>query len=164
MKWLFLALMLFSAGAAPAQKITLNELISLHSQEWAPLSNTLKMSGWREKGIQYDLPHKPQLFIILDGDEHPILLYAYRSRRSPLCKLELVSDDVYQFNKYIRDSLQHYGFFPDLVKRPAEEENLKVKSTALFVNHDLPQAMHALILYFEQRGRQMVSMTLYSDP
>lgn len=163
MKWILLALLLLSGRVVTAQDITLSQLISLHSQEAAPLNESLHKMGWRDKGIQYDMPHKPQLFIILDGDEHPLHLYAYRSRRSPLCKLELVSDEVRRFNKDIRDSLQHYGFFPDLSQRAAEEENLKVKRTALFVNRDLPLPVYALILYFDQHGQPMVSLTIYTD-
>jgi hypothetical protein len=149
---------------AGAQRITLSQLMSLHSLGERPLAASLRALGWRDKGLQNDLPRKPRLFIILDGDEHPTRLYFYRSRNNPLCKLELVSDEVMAFNRNIRDSLNYYGFLPETEQRAPDEDNLIIKSSAYFVNHDIAVPLHALILYYERRGRQYVSLTIYSDP
>jgi len=108
------------------------------------------------------LLRKPRLFIIRDGDDHPTQLYFYRSRNNPLCKLELVSDEVAHFNKTIRDSLEAYGFLPETDQRAPDEDNLTIKSSAFFINNDTEVPLHALILYFEQHGQAMVSLTIYS--
>jgi hypothetical protein len=145
-----------------AQQIMLSQLMGLHSLGGRPLAASLRALGWRDRGVQAGLPKKPRLFVILDGDQRPTQLYFYCSRSSPLCKLELVSDDVSNFNRFIRDSLDDYGFEPETTQRAPDEENLRISSSAYFVNRDLAIPIYALILYFEQRGQPMVSLTLYS--
>ncbi len=90
-------------------------------------------------------------------------LYLYNQHKKALCKVELVCSDVASFNRSIRDSLRAYGFVPETERRAPDEENLKITSSAYFVNRDATIPLHALILYFEERNKPKVSLTIYDD-
>jgi hypothetical protein len=77
--------------------------------------------------------------------------------------VELVSSNVAAFNTIIRDSLSAYGFIPEADRRVPDEEDLKITSSAYFVNNDARIPVHALILYYEERRTPKVSLTIYED-
>ena len=151
-------------GPALAQRVSLRHLMRIHSADDSAIYLMLRQAGWAYRGIQYDVLRKPRMFALNDQTAAEAKLYLYSYHRKPLCKLELVCSDVQGFNRSIRDSLHAYGFVPDLEHKAPEEENLKTtSSTAFFVNNDTRIPVHALILYYQEKRRQKVSLTIYGD-
>lgn len=146
-----------------AQHVTLHHLIGFHSQNDSIIYNELKEHGWRYHGIQYDVPRKPRMYAFDQTEARAARLYLYSYQKKPLCKVELICNDVEGFNAAIRDSLSAYGFLPELERGAPDEENLRITSSAYFVNNDAAVPVHALILYFEERNKPKVSLTIYSN-
>lgn len=155
---------LTSAPAVHAQRIRLQQLMMLHGMDEMALIRTMRSMGWRNQGTQWNMPKKPLLFTVAQGRKYLSRLYVFRSRAVPLSKLELVSSAVDSFNRQIRDSLSFYGFQPEMKERAAEEENLRISSSAYFVNRDLEIPVYALILYYREHGEDLVSLTIYQKP
>ncbi len=134
--------------------------MGFHSLYDSLISRQLRSDGWRYHGVQQTLPRKPRMYAI----GAPVAqLYLYSYHKKPLCKVELVSSDVTAFNTTIRDSLCAYGFVADTDNPAPDEEKLKITASANFVNRDAAMPVHALILYFEERRRPRVSLTIYGD-
>jgi hypothetical protein len=150
-------------STAYAQRITLNHLMRIHSLEDTAIGAQLKQAGWQYLGVQKDVLRKPRMYSLNVPATPEARLYLYSYRKKPLCKVELVCDDVDGFNTIIRDSLAAYGFRPDMDHMAPDEENLKITSSAYFINKDAALPVHALILYFEERQKPKVSLTIYGD-
>jgi hypothetical protein len=149
--------------SSPAQHISLFHLMRIHGLDDTVIYQQLKQKGWRYYGIQYDVLRKPRMFA-LEGKNLPYAqLYLYNYHKKALCKVELVSSDVAGFNATIRDSLGAYGFVPETDKPAPEEENLKISSSAYYVNKDAAMPIRALILYYKERRKPMVSLTIFGD-
>lgn len=161
---LLLFLFLIPMSAAFGQYITLHHLMGFHSLNDSVIYRQLKQVGWRYYGVQYDILRKPRMYA-LEGNSRTqgAQLYLFGYRKKPLCKVELVSNDVAGFNAIIRDSLSAYGFQPEMDVNTPDEEGLKITTSASFVNKDAATPVHALILYFEERHKPRVSLTIYAE-
>jgi hypothetical protein len=161
LRFLFLCLTLAQAGFA--QDISLHYLMRIHSADDSAIYAVLKQYGWAYRGIQRDVLRKPRMFSHGDNAAPEATLYLYSYHKKPLCKVELVSRNVADFNTTIRDSLRAYGFVPDMDHKAPDEDNLKITTSAYFINRDAAMPVHALILYFEERHQPKVSLTIYGD-
>ncbi len=162
-RFLIIAFALLHAGNLAAQRITLHHLMGFHSLDDSAISAQLREDGWRYHGIQQTLPRKPRMYASRGNTCTEARIFIYQYQKKPLSKVELVCSDVAAFNTTIRDSMGAYGFVPDVERHAPDEENLKISSAANFVNMDAALPVHALILYYEERRRPRVSLTIYAD-
>jgi hypothetical protein len=154
------------SGSAGAQHITLRHLMAFHSLDDSAINRELRKEGWRYRGVQHNMLRKPRMYVCQGGNiagkgipDAQLFLYDYR--RKPLCKVELVYTDVDRFNAIIRDSLWAYGFNADASSPLPDEQDLRITSSATYVNRDAGEPIKALILYFTEKNSPRVSLTIF---